>query len=145
MTRIVYKEIASILIAIGNCATSNNETWAYIWPNVLDDIIKNYLPHGSGIDNGVTVNKDKSSPNKIVLEFGFHEMDSNGYYCGWADYTLYVRPSLAFDIDLKLHGRDYNGLKDYLYELFQYMLMREIPESEYADIIAQYHNTESSA
>ena len=136
MIRIVYKEIASILIAIGgNCAKSSNTEWAKIWPEVLDYIIDNYLPHGSGIDNGIRINKDKSSANKIVLEFGFHKMDSNGSYCGWQDYTLYIRPSLAFDIDLRLRGRDYQGLKDYLYELFQYSLTREIPESEYASVI----------
>ena len=120
MTRIVYKEIASIIIAIGNCAKSSNTESAKIWPEVLDYIIDNYMPHGSGIDNGIRINKEKSSANKIVLEFGFHFMDDNGYYDGWEDYTLYVRPSLAFGIELSLIGKNRRDIKDYLYELFQY-------------------------
>jgi hypothetical protein len=146
MARIVYKEIASILIAISNCARNMPHTegaptiWAQIWPNVLDDIIKEYLPSGSGIDNGTKLDIEKSNRDRLVFNIAFHCMDSNGYYAGWRDYVLTVKPSLPFDIDLKITGRDYNGLKDYLYEIYQYALNREIPEAEYSAIIARYHS-----
>ncbi len=49
-------------------------------------------------------------------------MDSNGYYCGWVDYTVTVTPSLTSEFNLRISGRDYHGLKDSLYETFEHAL-----------------------
>ena len=82
------------------------------------------LPSGSGVDGGCAIGP--ASGKLIVITFSFHYMDENGYYDGWYDYTLRVRPDLAFGFVCTLAGRDRNGLKDYLYQLFNDALSVEV-------------------
>jgi hypothetical protein len=63
-------------------------------------------------------------------------MDDVGYYDGWTEHTLTVRPSLAFGIDLKFSGRNRNQIKDYLHEVFHEALTHEI------DVSAEYQLVE---
>lgn len=94
----------------------------------IDELIREHLPHGSGIDSGVEFDFNASKPDNLVFTFGFHHMDENGYYDGWTDHTCVVRPTLADGPDIKITGRDRNGIKDYLGEIFQYSLTRLLPE-----------------
>lgn len=77
------------------------------------------LPHGSGLDDGVKIDLDHSTGEKIVFTFGFHHMDDNGYYCGWTEHRLIVTPSLSFGFKLSITGKDRRQVKEYLYQLFQ--------------------------
>jgi hypothetical protein len=130
MKRIVYRELVSAYLAMINCGKSGNDVWHSRWETVVDRIIYNYLPHGSGIDNGVKIS-DKTNADRLVLTFGFHFMDENDYYDGWGDYTLTVKASLQFEISLNIVGKNRNGIKEYFYDIFNDALTREIPESEY--------------
>lgn len=77
----------------------------------------NKLPSGSGLDTGVKLDLDRSSAEKLVFDTEFHHLNENGYYDGWTQHTVTVTPS--FDgFNLKISGRDRNGIKDYLYDLF---------------------------
>lgn len=120
MTKL-YQRIARTLQAIENCRQSGNSVWLDKHCDTLDQL-EAMLPSGSGIDNGTHLDRDRSTPNKIVLTFGFHHMDENGYYDGWTDHTLTVRPSLAFGIDLKITGPNRNEIKDYLHETYHHAL-----------------------
>jgi len=139
--RIVYQEIARALNAIGNCKKDNNDSWGETWQRVIEDVVKNYLPSGSGIDSGTKFDFDRSNDNKLIFYFGFHFMNDGGFYDGWEKYTLYVRPSLKFDIDLKISGKNRRDIKEYLYETYQYSLTRDIPEEEFKAIIKKFQST----
>ena len=84
------------------------------------------LPSGSGIDSGCKIDLDSSTSEKIVITFGFHHMNDGGFYDGWTEHKLTVKPSFLFGIDLKISGRDRNQIKDYLYDLFSFELKKEI-------------------
>jgi hypothetical protein len=73
-------------------------------------------PSGSGFDNGTQIDEDRSD----VLRFAtaFHHMDECGMYDGWTEHTIRVKPSLAWGFDLKVSGRDRNGIKDYIADVF---------------------------
>jgi hypothetical protein len=54
-------------------------------------------------------------------------MNPDGFYDGWRDYMVTARP--AFDgVTVTVTGKDYNGTKDYLGDLFHEILTREIDD-----------------
>jgi|WetSurMetagenome_2_1015567.scaffolds.fasta_scaffold689295_2 hypothetical protein len=126
MPKKVYSEIAARLDAIANCARSGNTEWENKHADAIEEICKNDMPHGSGFDSGVKLDFSKSSPKKLVFLAPFHHMNDGGYYCGWVDYTVIVTPSLSSGFDLRITGRDYNGAKEYFYQLFDECLNAEV-------------------
>jgi hypothetical protein len=126
--RKVYREIAQ-------CIESKNYIGSHSidWMDYLDDIVKNYLPSGSGIDSGNSIDMVKSNSSRIVINSAYHSMD-NDSYCGWNEFTIVVTSSLlsTFSISINFHGikpKSY-GLKDYLLDLYNYSLTRTMQDSD---------------
>lgn len=112
----LISEIAS------NCQWHKTVNDQYI--DLCEDRIKklqSMLPHGSGIDCGCKIDVDKSGDNKVIITFEYHHMNENGYYAGWTSHKLTVRPTFS-GIDMKISGRDVDGLKEYLYDVFYHIL-----------------------
>ena len=121
----VYQKLASLVGASIRNLESNNKVW---YAKNLDEvlrIVKEDLPHGSGIDNGVKIDLEACDHTKLVFTFGFHHMDDNGFYDLWTEHKLTVRPGWQGP-DIKISGRDHRAIKEYLYELFNHALTREI-------------------
>lgn len=76
------------------------------------------LPSGSGLDNGVRIDLDRSKPNKIVFHTEFHHLNENGYYDGWTTHSIIVVPEFGGEFDVKITGKNRNQIKDHLYDLF---------------------------
>ena len=127
MARKRYQLIASAVQARLNCAEKieTHQEGFDRWTETIETETKN-LPSGSGIDNGVHFDYDKSTPDKLIFHFGYHHMNDGGYYDGWEDYTLTVTPSLQFGFRAKITGRNRNNIKEYLYEIFQHALDEEV-------------------
>lgn len=89
-------------------------------------MIDNFLPRGSGIDKYPKLILDKSNENKLMFKFSYHHMNDVGFYDGWTDHILTVKPSLAFGFELKITGQNKNEIKDYLYEIFEGYLNSEV-------------------
>lgn len=121
----LFAEFASTLSAIDNCRKNGNNEWLERHETSLAKL-ESFLPRGSGIDTGTTIDRDRSKPEKLVFAFSFHHMDENGYYHGWTDHTLIVTPSLQFGYALRITGRNRNDIQDYLYETFGYALDSEV-------------------
>lgn len=120
----VAARLAALVQARANCDRAGNAEWRRTHSESINAIETDLLPHGSGIDAGCSVDLEKSDESRLVIDVPFHLMDPNGYYCGWRDYRVIVRP--AFDgISIRVTGRDYNGLKDCLAELFHHALTLE--------------------
>ena len=118
----VYREIASKLQAIRNCEQSGNKEWKVKHADAIKRIVDNYLPTGSGFDNGTWFDFKRSEPDKLVFDTSFHHMDENGFYDGWTTHVVTVRPSLAFGFRLSISGRDRNDIKDYIAGEFEQAL-----------------------
>lgn len=80
--------------------------------------LEKQLPSGSGFDNGSSVNLEQSTGQKIVIDTAFHHMDKHGYYDGWTDHKVIVTPCLQYGYQLKITGKNREGIKNYMYELF---------------------------
>ncbi len=120
----LYQLIASSTQARLNCIKQEKITkqiheWTERHASNIESMVKNFMPSGSGIDNGIAFDFDKSHGEKLVFQFSFHHMDDNGMYSGWTDHTLTVTPSPAFGFELAISGRNRNDIKEYFYDLFQ--------------------------
>lgn len=124
MTTVIEK-IASALSALHNCERTGNVEWQRRWNDTLDHIERNVLPSGSGIDQGVTIDRNNPLARVVRLYVPFHHMNEHGYYTRWENYTVDVTPDWD-GIEIKIHGKDRNAVKDYLGDLFQTVLMSEI-------------------
>lgn len=126
----IYQHIASRVAAIENCRNAGNVEWETKHSEVIRAIAREYLPSGGGVDSGARFRFGGSSAQKLILETSFHHMDEGGGYDGWTDHTVTVRPCLRSGIVLSISGRNENGIKEYLHDLFWTALNREIPNDD---------------
>ena len=132
----VYQALARRLIAYRNCYESvelgqNWQHWremAMMHEQAIHNLCAAHLPSGSGLDAGVRFNMEESRPDKLILSADFHHMNEYGSYCGWTNHVVTVRPSLAFGFDLRIAGRNLNGIKDYLSDIFNSALSTMVSE-----------------
>lgn len=129
MKRKLVQILASTIDARLNCLKIGND-WAAKHKAMLEELARNYLPHGSGFDCGTKIDLDASTGEKIVLTTSFHHMSEHGYYDGWTEHTITIRASLVFGYDLKIGGRDRNEIKDYIADAFRDALSAELEPDE---------------
>jgi len=119
----LISRIYRTLQAENNCKIANNSEWQKNHSYHLDELEK-LLPSGSGIDSGCKIDRTFKN-NQVKIFCDFHNMDENGYYCGWSRFIVVCKPE--FDgIDIKITGKDKYFVKDYLYDLFDTVLNEEI-------------------
>lgn len=117
----IVRQLASCLQAIRNCQECGNVERQARHLERIRFIERNYLPSGSGLDNGTRVDIDSCRADRIVLTTAYHHMNENGYYDGWTDHVVTVRP--AFDgLEIKVSGRNRNDIKDHIAETFDWCL-----------------------
>jgi len=119
--RPLYEEIAILIDAIKNCQQMGNAVWEDNHRERLQEIERNHLPSGAGFDSGSTINLDRCSQNRIVIESGFHMMDEWGSYIGWIHFDVIVVPVFG-GIDVIVKGpfakADAMDLKEYIATVF---------------------------
>lgn len=120
-----YEQIALLIGAVQNCAKGGNYEWKERHEDSLDEIMLNTSPSGGGIDNGTSIDVDNCTADKLVFATAFHHMDENGYYDGWTDHTIAVKPSLIGGITLRISGPNRNDIKDHLHDVYHSWLTEE--------------------
>ncbi len=120
----VYQRIAHCLQAIENCKRSGNQEWERRHAETLQEIERDYLPHGSGFDWGCKI-LETSTPQRLAISCDWHKMNEGGFYCGRADFVAIVKPCLLFDFVVSIRGRDWNQVKDYVHSTMQHVLNEE--------------------
>jgi len=123
----LYRELASRITARNNCIESNNQEWEDRHETIITQLVDDFFPSGSGFDAGSTIDKGKS--DTLRIHTSFHAMADNGMYDRWIDITITVKPSLLTSIELIVKGdfgRDYQGIKDHVYEAFDEALRAKI-------------------
>lgn len=126
MTNLLYEEIAQLVLAMENCKKSKNADWLDKHNDRILKLVKNHMPSGAGFDGGTLFDFVKSTSEKLVFNTAFHHMDSNGYYSGWTEHVITVKPSLAFDFTMHISGQNVNDIKDYMHETFDTALRTEV-------------------
>ena len=120
----IIQKINSTLGAIANCEKNENSEWLERHEETIESIMKN-APYGSGFDSGTLLNKELFVyDKKIVFTTGFHHMNDAGYYTGWTHHIITITPCFS-SINIRITGKDVNGIKDYIHEIFHTWLTQE--------------------
>jgi hypothetical protein len=90
-------------------------------------LAREFLPSGSGLDVGTRIYED-STAARIILYCEFHHMNEFGIYDGWTQHKITVRPSLEFEFELAISGRNRNDIKEYLSQLYDSALRTAVDE-----------------
>lgn len=113
----IYQVIASAFVARENCLKSGNKEWEVRHADNVNAMVRYHLPSGSGFDAGTNFDWYKSRPDCLVFRTSYHHMNEAGYYCGWTEHVIRVRP--AFDgIKIDISGENRNGIKDLIHDTF---------------------------
>ena len=131
LPRKLYQILASSVQARLNCLeheerTNEKHDWTDKHTDTIETLVENFMPSGSGIDCGTKIDLDQSTGEKLVFHFSYHHMNENGMYDGWTEHSLIVKPSLQFGFNLVIKGRDRNGTKEYLHEVYSCALTEVI-------------------
>jgi len=102
----LYKYIAVKINAIQNCIKNNNQEWERKHLDSLVEITQ-FLPRGSGIDSGCEIVLEKLQDNRIIINSSYHAMNPQGFYIGWLDFMIIVRPDLISDFVLDIEWEEY--------------------------------------
>ena len=121
MNRTIAEALASKIDARLTCIKRGSQPMASCHEDAIRDIMDAHAPSGSGIDNGTQLDLDKSASEKLIFTFGYHHMNDVGYH-QWTDYKVIVKASLIYGLDIRITGRDVNGVKKYLYDVYSEFL-----------------------
>ena len=133
------RELYQIIASAIRMVSFGSENFRSEYEDLLEYIERNILPSGSGVDCGTKINMEKSKDNLIVLDVDFHHMDEHGYYDGWTHHKVKVCPDLVFGYDLKVTGRDKNMIKEYLGDLYHYVLSERYKRKYVANEFDESH------
>ena len=125
MTIKKYQALNTAIQAADNCRDTKKEVWLEKWEKYIKSIMDT-APSGGGIDCGTKINWTKTIASNscracLVFDVQFHHMNSNGYYDGWTEHKVIVRPSFS-GIDITITGRNRNEIKEYLHEVYYFWL-----------------------
>ena len=105
-------------------ARGKDDEWAVKHEEGILELVKEFLPSGSGFDSGTKIDFDRSKPERLVFTTAFHHMDENGYYSGWTNHEVVVIPSFITGVDIRITGPNRNDIKEYMHEAFDHALTR---------------------
>ena len=128
----LYREFASRLKQLSNCIASGNTEWRNRTEADIEHLAKQFMPSGSGIDCGTTIDIDeclRHDGERLVFNTAFHHMNEHGFYDGWTEHTITVEPSLWCEFKLRITGRDRNEIKEYLDDAFSRALEQLVVQS----------------
>lgn len=144
MPHTLLEAIASTLEARRNCAgrkiTNPTDESARRWYDIHTQRLAKlaeHLPRGAGFDDGTRIAIDACTPERIVLTTAFHHMNEHGFYTGWSEHTIYVRPSFVGTCTLRIttHGkrstvRVDESWREHAHEVFFFALIADAPPHE---------------
>jgi len=120
----LYQLIARAGDAANYCAKRGSKEWLQVWEDLLAQCEEQLLPSGSGFNAGTKI--EYAGSDKIVLRTSFHHMNEHGYYDGWTEHVIVAVPNFIYELDLKVGGRNKNGVKEYIADVFYEVLRREV-------------------
>jgi uncharacterized protein YciU (UPF0263 family) len=128
MNNTVAAKLANLVVAWKNCRESGNAEWEDRHAETIERLVREYLPRGSGFDDGTEIVADRCRSDRLVFTTSFHHMDECGYYDGWTDHVVTVRPDFVHGITVGVVGSNRNDIHDYIADAFVSALMQEVAQ-----------------
>lgn len=126
MKKPLSQVLSSLVVAARNCEKSGNTEWFERHSEKLYALVKEHMPSGSGVDNGTEIVFVRSGGSRLTFTCDFHHMNDAGYYDGWTQHTVTVRPDFCYGFHITVSGRNRNDICDYLAELFTSALATDV-------------------
>ena len=124
MKQTIAQALNAAILAREACRKSGNDEWEERW-NARIDAIMESAPSGSGFDMGTQLG-DGASPTRLVFATSFHHM-KHGMYDGWTEHLVKVTPTFE-GLDIKVSGRNRDGIKEFIIDTFGNWLNQPVPE-----------------
>lgn len=124
MKQPLYKALVSTSESLARAELNNADQAVRDRQESIFKDLTDLLPRGSGFDAGTQL--VEARPDKIVMLTSYHHMDDAGGYDGWTEHKITVKPSLLYDIDIRITGKDRNDIKDYIAEVFYSVLSQDV-------------------
>jgi hypothetical protein len=118
MTGLLYNSPASKIAAIENCRTSGNIEEIARHTAAILYLVERYMQADAGIEHGTCIDFSNSNQNHIVFDTRFDHTPEGSYSACWTRHKVIVTPALVCDFDIRITGRDRNGVKEDLREMF---------------------------
>lgn len=127
MAHYLYSELSTLIASYRNMLDKDNSEWAGKHEDRIRHFVKNYMPHGSGFDNGTKIDLDESHAEKLVFYTAFHHLNEGGFYDGWTEHTVIVTPSFSTPgFHLRISGRNRREIKDVIHDSFSHSLSKNV-------------------
>lgn len=133
----LYQRFARLIDALHKLRVSGKENgeWWEQHISTIESLVHHYFPSGSGFDGDSTLDISTSmkgwteGKEQLVIYTEFHHM-SEGMYTHWSGITIYVTPSLMFDVDYTIivddpPEDDPEGFEDYVIDVFNEILTKQ--------------------
>ena len=78
-TRPIYQQLAISVDAMKRCSERGNDEWYTKHRNTIETIVNNHMPRGSGIDNGTSLDFDRSNGERIRVRYVFSSYERVGH------------------------------------------------------------------
>lgn len=124
----LYRCLARLVCAVRNCEMHGNAESAARHRKRIEQLVREHMPSGGGFDASTKLLLGVSTPEKLVFETSFHHMNDAGYYDGWTEHRVTVKPSLMRGFLLTVTGRNRNDIKYRICAQFDHALFMEVSE-----------------
>jgi hypothetical protein len=123
----LYRRLATLIEARNNCEDRNPE-WHARHTDTILALVREHMPSGSGFDAGTEIKLEGCMPDRLCFATSFHHMNEHGSYTHWTEHKVIVTPSLAHGYNLRITGRNVNGIVDYIGEAFGTALSTDVAD-----------------
>lgn len=139
----LYRIIAYAMEALENCKRHDNKLWEDHW-SLLVDMGVGLLPHGGGFDDYPKLTREVAKQDYLVFHGSYHEMNSHGFYVGWRDYRVVVKPSFVHGLTVRVTGAG-KALGEYIHEVFHSALVTEYDVNKLRVVILMRETNDDDA
>lgn len=117
---------ASVQEALDNCKKSGNTEWLERWRLRFAKLV-DHVPTWSGMP--LEPSDVEVTSAAIRYEVSYHHMNDTGYYDGWTEHTVVVRPAFE-SVDVRVSGRNRQDVKELIHEAVNYAFTRRVTWDE---------------
>lgn len=125
MSKKIYHKISNGMRNYLHWINRENSDMADDYLDKIKEIVSANFPAGSGFNFGTYFDEKASNTNKLVFYTKYHHMNEMGFYDGVTDHKIIITPDFVYHINIKITGRDRNGIKGYIGEIFYDCLMQD--------------------
>jgi hypothetical protein len=117
-TQILAHYIAAKIFARSGSLKAGNLEWFNRHTESINKAVSQFMPSGSGFDNGTTIDLSSGDGSRLIFTTSFHHMNPDGFYTHWTEHKVTVKPDLVFGFTVQVSGRNDNDVKSYIGDVF---------------------------